>query len=226
MNNKNKRMKIITVILPALTIISCENNTAHNETDNNLTDTSLLKNDIIIKQDISETYKKGPIECFQKLTDTMDEMDWIADTNRLKEVTIYNLNSSKIHKYNNKPFYIIDLAEHQIFTWENSAFHLADTVNYSLFKKAKSIWAYFYRNKSDKITIRDGVIEQWEFEDETTAELALQNLEEVYPLPYFNTQPYYHQVKNYLFIFNTRASAFSYSQKEIYEIFKNIKKNK
>ena len=219
-------MKKITVILLTLTIISCEYNTTKKTIDNSQTDTNLIngKDTVII---VKELYKDEPIKYFYTLIDTIEKLGWIADTNRPKKVTIYkNLKSSKIQKFNNKPFYIIDLAEHEIFTWENSANHLTDSLNYSLFKKAKSIWAYFYRNKFDKITIRDGVIEQWEFDDETTAELALQNLEEVYPLPYFNTQPYYHQVKNYLFIFNTRASAFSYSQKEIYEIFKNIKNKK
>ena len=172
---------------------------------------------------IVKLYIDTPTEPFRILTDTMEYMGWIADTNRLKKVDIYNnLKNSKTQKFNNKIFYKIDLAEHLIFTWENSGNHTADSLNYRLFEKAKSIWAYFYRNKSDKITIRDGVIEQWEFDNENTAKSALQNLKQVYPLPYFNTQPYYLQVENYLFIFNTRASAFSYSQEEIYEIFKNI----
>jgi hypothetical protein len=91
-----------------------------------------------------------------------------------------------------------------------------------MFAEAENVWGYFYQKEEQKDVKTDGVIEQWMFKDSVTAQVAIDKLNAIYPLPYFNTQPYYMTDGQFLFIFHTRADAFSYRQKDFFNKFREI----
>ncbi len=197
-----------------------ENNVEENLDTIRIQDDSTSSKEVLVESNINN---KGPIKYFIDLTDTLDELGWSSDTARLNNVPIYSmLEYENLKLFNNRPFYKIDITNCEIFRYEKHNNYRVNLIDFELFRKAKDIWGYFYRIDNEDNYITDGVIEQWEFEDETMVKSAIGNLKLVYPLPYFNTSPYYHQVDNYLFIFHTRASNFSYNQKDIYEKFKII----
>jgi hypothetical protein len=216
-------MRYISIILILILVIySCKNDSKKM----NINDQQSLI-DKIAKQDKLSNNSDGPNHYFIKLVDTLTKLGWHADTNRIKKTGVYSyLKKSKMKIFDNKPFYKIKISENMLFYGENAANSTAYEIDFDLFKKVKTIWGYFYRQKAESDWIEDGVIEQWEFESQNEAISALGNLKKAYPEPYFNTEPYYSQVDNYLFIFHTRAAGFCYKQKTFYELFKNILKNR
>lgn len=64
------------------------------------------------------------------------------------------------------------------------------------------------------------MIEQWEFKNENIARKAFKEISEFAMIAYFNTNPYLFRKENYIFIFHTRAMAFSYGQEDLYLKFK------
>src|SRR5690606_41462220 len=90
--------------------------------------------------------------------------------------------------------------------------------------KVKSIWAYFYRKEPQEKWNSDGLIEQWEFDNKQLALTAYEELDKIALFVYFNTQPYYFTHENFLYIFHTRAMAFSFEQKPVFEMFKSTMK--
>ncbi len=90
-----------------------------------------------------------------------------------------------------------------------------------VFRKAVTAWYYDYKLKTDKSMKPDGTIEEWVFKSKGDASAALEEFKKIYPMPYFNTSPHYIQKGDRVFIFSTRAMAFSYDQKPHYELLKN-----
>jgi hypothetical protein len=219
---KHKNMRYFSYIFIFILIVySCKNDAKKK----NINDQQSLI-DKIAKHDKLSNNSDEPNHYFIKLVDTLTKLGWHADTNRINKTGIYSdLKKSKIKIFDNKPFYKIKISENMLFYGENAANSTADEIDFELFRKVKTIWGYFYRQKVESDWIEDGVIEQWKFESQNEAILALNNLKKAYPMPYFNTEPYYSQVDNYLFIFHTRAAAFSYKQKAFYELFNNMLKN-
>ena len=164
--------------------------------------------------------KTEPTSNFINIVKAMKNDNWIDDHIRLTEVSIYpEIDRDSKREFNGLTFYPID--------YKNSAIYSADlnsTPNKTKKTKAlssvNSIWVYFYRKEPQNKMNVDGLIEQWEFENDTIAKKALLELKEIAPLAYFNTQPYYFTNDNFIYIFHTRAMAFSYEQKPIYEMFK------
>jgi len=70
--------------------------------------------------------------------------------------------------------------------------------------------------------ISDGVIEQWKFESEEQEEQADKAIRQILKpgfTVYFNTNPYFYRIRNKLIIFQSRAMAFRYDQKPVFEKF-------
>lgn len=161
---------------------------------------------------------------FLELVKEIESINWVSDTSRINKVGLYNLKGLKVYTFNNYPFYNI--------TYENSQVgHVinGDNVNEkkskSIISKTKQIWAYYYRKKNETNFICDGVIEQWSYNDSTSAQMAYKELQKHGDNIFFNTTPYFHLFNNDIYIFHTRASAFSVEQNSIYETFAEKNKN-
>lgn len=147
----------------------------------------------------------------------MEQQRWISDTLRLKKLHQYKyLSTNSIHYINSYPFYKVAFDDARI----NIDISDDDRV---FMQQAQSIVDYFYYSNKKSDFISDGIIEQWEFNDEEQAKKALNIIRDYGINIYFNTNPFACRVKNYLIIFHTRAMAFSYDQKNVFKEF--IKEN-
>jgi hypothetical protein len=174
------------------------------------------------KNDNSESNNKHtlikPKSEFFELVKEIESKNWVSDTSRINNIGLYNLKGLKVHIFNNYPFYNI--------TYENS--QVGHVINgddekeiesKSILSKTKQIWAYYYRKKNETNFIFDGVIELWSYNDSTSAQMAYKELQIHGDYIFFNTTPYFHLIHNDIYIFHTRASAFSVEQRSIYETF-------
>lgn len=148
---------------------------------------------------------------------------WVSDTSRINKVHLYNLKGLEIHIFSNYPFYNIPYDKSQVGHVLNGDDDF-EKKSKSILSKVKQIWAYYYRKKNETFYIYDGVIEQWVYSDSMDAQSAYTELQSQGDNIYFNTMPFFHRVNNTIFIFHTRAMAFSYEQKELYETFVKTKK--
>jgi hypothetical protein len=131
------------------------------------------------------------------------------------------LDRTGIKYFNDRPFYPIDFKNSRLklaFGTKLSGCYL-NSIDLALFENVKDIWGYFYREKDATNVISDGVIEQWEFENEDQAEKALVQINQVGHAVYFNINPLFCRIKNKLIVFQTRAMAFSYDQKPVFKKF-------
>jgi hypothetical protein len=180
-----------------------------------------VKEVVAIDQHLSHT----PTREFISLTMKIDSLGFRFDTTRVKKI-IYGdyLHPKNIEIFDRLPFYrITNNKETWLYRWDAGTRTVGDSVGHALISEATSVWAYFYCDKKTSSRIEDGVIEQWEFSDEKTPRRILDSLISFYPLPYFNTSPFYLATGKYLYVFHTRANAFSFRQQEFFWIFeKNI----
>ncbi|WP_299103165.1 hypothetical protein [uncultured Winogradskyella sp.] len=170
----------------------------------------------------------SPIHEFIVLTNRLELGRWKHDTIRAKKIYGLGENSSKKPVFfKEKPFYELTFDETGISRFVKSKNFKDELEDFDVevFENTVSIWSYFYRDDMDDNWIEDGIIEQWEFKTQTLAKIAHENIEKKGgTVFYFNTNPFFYTYKNYLFIFHTRAMAFSYDQKIIFEDFKNLLK--
>ncbi len=224
-----------TVTLKEITFDSAQSNAIHTETRK--TDTTLNV----------ETILHSPCPELQTLVAEIEKINWIPDTIRLPKSIdrrkfryfnnypfyLFSFQESRI-----KSAYIShaqqeaevtqifesqkDLSQGAKQVFEPGGINHLDT---ALFARARNIWAYFYREKNGKrdrdgkVWISSGVIEQWEFATEAEAKLALKQITKAGLDIFFNTQPYFCQIRNSLIIFHTRAMSFSLDQKVLFEKF-------
>lgn len=92
-----------------------------------------------------------------------------------------------------------------------------------MFEKTTGVWGFFYF-RQDGAQFPDGVIEEWAFSSGEEAEGALNVIRNSGDQIFFNTQPYFCVIKNKLYVFHTRAMAFSYDQEPLFEEF--VRKNR
>lgn len=166
-----------------------------------------------------------PTNPFLNLVQKLESQGHLADSLRAKKV-YPELRQQKPILVEGKIFYRLNPDETQIIRGHAIDNYLGDQKNLALFKNAENIWAYFYRSQSktnDKY-IEDGIIEQWKFASNEDATQAISMLKNVYPLPFFNTQPQYIQSDRFIYVFHTRADMFSYKQKEFFNLFKELLK--
>jgi len=164
-----------------------------------------------------------PTKSFLILVNVLDSLGYLSDTSRVKRVKNYKeLLTSDIVLFDEFPFYKVDKQNTKVLWWNSISREKSEYLDVGVFAQASEVWAYFYGKREDDGMTVDGVIEQWNFPDRPSGQLAMEKLTSYYPLPYFNTQPYYFVEGSHLFIFHTRASAFSYRQEDFFEMFKEI----
>jgi|LakMenEpi03Aug12_release.lakeMendotaPanAssembly.Ray.scaffolds.fasta_scaffold349861_2 hypothetical protein len=174
------------------------------------------------RTDITETNNNStliePTSEFIELVTEIESKGLVSDTSRINKVRLYNLQGLKVQNYNKYLFYNIPYEKSQVGHIINGE-DAKEKKAKSIISKVKQIWGYYYREKNETYYIYDGVIEQWSYDDSTSAQLAYKELQKQGDNIYFNTMPYFYIVNNDIFIFHTRAMAFSYEQKALYKEF-------
>lgn len=172
---------------------------------------------------VREKSADGPTHELQELVVALDSLGFKSDTSRVKRLKNYReLLDGKIQLFGMVPFYKIAKEKSEVLWWNTMVRNASDSIDTEIFRTAESAWLYFYQKRETASWVSDGVIEQWKFKDEATAQIALAKLNSRYPFPYYNTSPYYIANGSYLYIFHTRAMAFSYGQKDIFQLFRQI----
>lgn len=163
--------------------------------------------------------KNDPIKEIQEFAVVIEKKGWVSDESRINNKQIYKeLDRKGKTVFNNKPFYPISYKNTMLSKFSDRL----PSEGLFVFKKAKGIWGYFYRDKNAQEMITDGVIEQWEFASEEDAQTAMKYVQNHGHSIYFNTYPYTCRIKNYMIVFQSRAMAFSYEQKPVYDLFVKI----
>jgi hypothetical protein len=170
----------------------------------------------------SDTSLKPTIQ-FLTFTNYLDSIGYISDTTRAKK-SEHHLSNSTLVLFNNKPFYSVNPTNHEIqkskqFLKGNESFDTL-TVDYEIFLKPISLFAYYYRQKMKSAMIEDGVIEEWNFRTSKEALQAFTEINKIKGFVYFNTNSFTLVHENYLYIFHTRASAFDITLRKFYTTFK------
>jgi hypothetical protein len=164
-----------------------------------------------------------PTRNFGVIVRILDSLGYKSDTARVAKLKNYKeLLDNEVQFFGNLPFYEVGKEKSKVLWWNTIARDKHDSIDTEIFREAESLWGYYYQKEENKNMKTDGVIEQWTFRDSVTAQTAIDKLKSIYPLPYFNTQPYYTTDGKFLFIFHTRADAFSYRQKEFFNKFREI----
>ena len=212
-------MKKITTILILTLLLSC-NQMDHSKK----AEAAPIENDTseIVRAKKTESLDtNAPCIELQTFVADIEKLNWVADTNRIKKGLYRELKQQKMHYFNERPFYPISFDDSEVNSGysEGMVIGEAESFDLELFKGVKNIWGYFYRDKTATDWIADGVIEQWEFATEAQATKALNQIQPIGSLIFFNTNPYFCTISNKLIIFHTRAMAFSYAQKPIFEKF-------
>lgn len=176
----------------------------------------------VIQEPIDKS-TNGPTRNFGVIVRLLDSLGYKSDTARVAKLKNYKeLLDSEVQLFETFPFYKVDKEKSKVLWWNTIARDKSDSIDAEIFREAENVWSYYYQKEEVKNWKTDGVIEQWTFSDSVTAQKALDKLKAIYPLPFFNTQPYYMTDGSLLFIFHTRADAFSYRQKDFFEKFREI----
>lgn len=164
-----------------------------------------------------------PTDAFLSFTNYLDSSGYISDTARA-QITELSLNRSKIGYFENKPFYVLVPKNHAIQQTKQflKNFKKFDTltVDFDIFLRPISIFAYYYRQKNKSELIEDGVIEEWHFSSKNEAQQAFTEINKMKEFVYVNTSSLTLVRENKLYIFHTRASAFDITLGNFYERFK------
>lgn len=145
--------------------------------------------------------------------------NWSTDSSRLVGKQLYSeLIYDSIQRIGKQPFYHVSLENSQIIRFLKNE----SPGKSALFENTTGVWGFFYFKQQGDL-FPDGVIEQWEFGSEEEAQEAMQAVTGSGNGIFFNTQPYFCVVKNNLYVFHTRAMAFSFDQKPLFEEF--VKRN-
>jgi hypothetical protein len=139
-----------------------------------------------------------------------------TDSSRLIKKNLYNeLIYTSRQLFDKQPFYSV--------SFENSAIvrffkNRSESEKEALFEKTTGAWGFFYF-RQDGAQFPDGVVEEWSFESKEDAEDAWNAVKNSGDEIFFNTQPYFCLLKNNLYVFHTRAMAFSDDQKLLFGAF-------
>lgn len=171
---------------------------------------------------------KNPIDHSERMEPTLEFLDfiesieadgWYSDTLRVKKVKLYGLDELPIKRFRNRPFYSIHYGRAQVGIALTTDPNEKERSANAVLSQVKQIWGFYYRDREATQWISDGVIEQWSFNDPSDAQNALEQMKVVGNNIFFNTTPYFHVVETELFIFHTRAMAFSVDQQPLFEKF-------
>lgn len=162
--------------------------------------------------------RNEPASHFIRFTAYMDSLGFQTGIERAQKVG--NFQQTKYDYYDKKVFFEVNPAEHALYQNKESWIRDVSDLDCEIFKNSISIFSYYYYDKKKSLILTDGVIEEWKFGTTNKAKKAAVEFEKINDAIYFNTESYYFQHKNYLYIFHTRASAFDPKLKEFYIIFK------
>lgn len=149
----------------------------------------------------------------------MDSMGFGYDSSRMVKTYAYRDLSSPSTIINYHFFnYTLEQSSLILYLIENnpSDTTFENAIDLRLFKKAKSITSYFFtqreaaKNYYEKYFI-DGFIEQWVFDDSTSAEKAAINLATHKCYVYFNTCAFICCIGNSMYVISSRSSGFMYA---------------
>jgi hypothetical protein len=212
-----KEMKKILLLILFLSTISCNDKGDKTIVQDNA-DKPQQK-----AQEPTEKLIDGPTRSFGLIVQILDSLGYRSDTARVSRLKNYKeLLDTEVQLFGRFPFYKMDKEKAKVLWWNTVNHDKDDSIDTEIFRKAENVWGYFYQKEENKNLKTDGVIEQWRFGDNVTPQTAMGKLNAIYPLPYFNTQPYYVTDGQFLFIFHTRSDAFSYRQKEFFNKFREI----
>lgn len=182
-----------------------------------------------------------PSDQFIKLVKFMDSCNYIWDTSRIKVIS--PIVPKKYVIIDNKLFYKMAADESEIVNYYNNhkdykpinpdinESNSNDTddpkkkglVDVRIFSNPNAIWGYYYRNRSEKILITDGFVEQWEFRTSNEAINTYNEINKTKSYIFFNTESYCYLNEKNVYVFHCRAMAFSFQLKKFYEYLKNLK---
>lgn len=162
-----------------------------------------------------------PSDIFVAYANSLMKKDWVNDTARVNQLNAYDLKASEVHFFKNLPFYNLDFSNTSLGNYLKS--HKNQLKNaMELVSKSKKIWVYYYHFKQvDPKTrlLSDGIIEQWHYSNETEAQLAAKEMKQIIGEVFFNTTPYLVQKQQDIYLFHTRAMAFSFDQQDLFNEF-------
>ena len=161
----------------------------------------------------------NPTALFLEFVEEIESDGWFNSPERVEKVGLYSLQEVPQQKFNERPFYNIPFNKSQVFYSLKGSNLDSEGMVYSTFFKASQIWGYFYRDIDGEGMISDGLIEQWTFTDTTQAQLVYNYFKKHGRTVYFNTMPYFYLQGMNVYVFHTRAMAFSYDQKPLFEKF-------
>lgn len=158
-----------------------------------------------------------PSEKLQVFAKEMRKKGMVSDPDRLEKKSLYSeLDLKNNTVIDGNYFYVIDPNRSKLSSLKNSL------VNEQL-KNVTAVVGFFYRDISETEIITDGVVEEWQFPTAQEAQQALTVVQPRLTECYFNTNPYAFVEDNKLYVFHTRAMAFSFPQKNDVELFKSLK---
>ncbi len=163
--------------------------------------------------------KNEPSQIFIDFVREIDSLGWGADTVRVNKVGLYALDAVHPTLIQKLPFYKLQYDQTTVHNVLRYTFSKSHKKADQALSKVRQIWGYFYRDKAGVSWIADGMIEEWSFSNEKEAQEAYAELKKHGNNIYFNTMPFFYQIDESVFIFHTRAMAFSYYQKPLYESF-------
>ena len=216
-----KLLQCVLILVAFCILSSCSSNENHDE-DNETT------SHIDTIEVVEYVEVKDPLEPCDALLDFivyLENEGWQHDTNRLNKYGHYGeLDRQHIRVFDDYPFFKIDLKRHRMLNINlrrvsNHPNYPHKYLDTSFVNGIQSIWGYHYRDTANSSVVSDGVLEQITFTDSAQAQGALETMKPFGSIIYFNTRPYFYRIRNRLFIFQTRASAFSYDQKPLFKKF-------
>jgi hypothetical protein len=213
------------ILLFTFILFGCEQT---KQPDDSIAASQPTKDSVLMKKVESQTIVETdtlpkPTTQIVNFTNYLDSIGYIADTIRAKK-TSHQLTNATIVLSDSKPFYLLSPTTHEIqkskqFLKGNYIFDSL-TVDYDIFLKPISIFAYYYRQNIKAEFIEDGIIEEWNFRTANEANQAFNELNKIKDMVYFNTNSFILQQDNYLYIFHTRASGFDITLRKFYTTFK------
>lgn len=220
-------MRLLYFIGLFLFLYSCQNKDTSNEiksedSSNDSTETSINTEEISIEIDST----KIPSSTFLKLVDFINESGYTHDTSFIKKVPSYRSSDSVIN-VDGKLFYY--LKPEQTFITELCNYNKdglwmphGQMFNEKLYKKAKYVCAYYYRENPKDDYVTDGFIEEWYFEDSLQAEKAYKDFISKNRMVIYKTHSFGKRQNNRLFIMYTRATGFGIILDKFYQELKRI----
>lgn len=139
-----------------------------------------------------------------------------TDSSRLVKKNLYNeLIYTSMQLFDKQPFYPVSFENSGIIRFLKNE---SESEKLALFEKTTGVWGFFYFRQDGEL-FPDGVIEEWAFRSEEEAKDAMNAINRSGDLIFFNTQPYFSVIRNKLYVFHTRAMAFSHDQEPLFEAF-------